>query len=62
MELEFFKPKNEILQKYIEGYYFLTKKETEPIVEYLKFSNSYSILYCLFIKIQKINRLTSNLN
>ncbi|WP_396144050.1 helix-turn-helix domain-containing protein [Flavobacterium sp.] len=44
MEIKFFKPKSEILQKYIEGYYFLTKKETEPTVEYLTFPNNYSII------------------
>ena len=44
MLLKFYKPKNEILQKYIEGYYFLIKKEEEPTVEYLTFPNNYSII------------------
>lgn len=44
MELKFYNPKSEILSNYIEGYYFLTKKETEPKVEYLTFPNNYSII------------------
>lgn len=44
MEITFFKPKSEILQEYIEGYYFLTKKREEPEVEYLAFPNNYSII------------------
>lgn len=44
VELKFYKPKSEILSNYIEGYYFLTKKETEPRVEYLTFPNNYSII------------------
>lgn len=44
MELKFYKPKNEILSNFIEGYYFLTQKETESTVEYLTFPNNYSII------------------
>ena len=44
MEIKFFKPKSKILQKYIEGYYFLTKKSNEPAVEYLTFPNNFSII------------------
>ena len=44
MEIKFFKPKSIILQKYIEGYYFLTKKSDEQTVEYLTFPNNYSII------------------
>ncbi len=44
MDLKFFKPKSKILQNYIEGYYFLTKKEDEPPIEYLTFPNNFSII------------------
>ncbi len=44
MELKFFKPKNEILNNFIEGYYFLTQKESDSTVEYLTFPNNYSII------------------
>jgi AraC-like DNA-binding protein len=44
VQLKFYKPKNEILSNFIEGYYFLTQKETNPSVEYLTFPNNYSII------------------
>ncbi len=44
MEIKFFKPKNEILQKYIEGYYFLTNSKADLPVEYFTFPNNYSII------------------
>lgn len=44
MELTFFRPKSEILQNYIEGYYFLTTKEDDSKVEYLTFPNNFSII------------------
>lgn len=44
MEIKFFKPKSEILQKYIEGYYFLTNKKSDSIVEYYTFPNNFSII------------------
>jgi AraC-like DNA-binding protein len=44
LQINFFKPKNTILQKYIEGFYFLTKKENEAIIEYVTFPNNYSII------------------
>ena len=44
MKLEFYKPKNKLLHPYLEGYYFLTKKESEPTVEYLTFPNNFSII------------------
>ncbi|WP_395053217.1 helix-turn-helix domain-containing protein [Flavobacterium sp.] len=44
MEIKFFKPKSKLLQNYIEGYYFLTKKVDEPSVKYLTFPNNYSII------------------
>lgn len=44
MKLEFYKPKNKLLHPYMEGYYFLTKLESEPTVEYLTFPNNFSII------------------
>ena len=44
MEIKFFKPNSKLLQNYIEGYYFLTKKVDEPNVKYLTFPNNYSII------------------
>lgn len=44
MRLEFYKPKNKLLDPYMEGYYFLTKQEDEPTVEYLTFPNNFSII------------------
>jgi AraC-like DNA-binding protein len=44
LEIKFFKPKCKILQNYIEGYYFLTKKQNETSVQYLTFPNNYSIV------------------
>ena len=44
MEIKFFKPKNEVLQKYIEGYYFLTNSKSDLPLEYYTFPNNYSII------------------
>lgn len=44
MEIKFYKPKSEILQNYLEGYYFLTNKKSDTIVEYFTFPNNYSIV------------------
>ena len=44
MEIKFYKPKNKILQLYIEGYYFLTNKKEDPIIEYFTFPNNFSII------------------
>lgn len=44
MEIKFFKPKNEILQKYIEGYYFLTNSKSDIPISYYTFPNNYSII------------------
>ncbi|WP_298115421.1 AraC family transcriptional regulator [Flavobacterium sp.] len=44
MEIKFFKPKSEILQKYIEGYYFLTNSKSDLPIEYFTFPNNYSIV------------------
>lgn len=44
MVIKFFKPKNETLQKYIEGYYFLTNTRSDLPIEYYTFPNNYSII------------------
>lgn len=44
MNLRFYKPKNKLLHPYMEGYYFLSKKESEPSFEYLTFPNNFSII------------------
>lgn len=44
MEIKFFKPKNEVLQKYIEVYYFLTNSKSDLPLEYYTFPNNYSII------------------
>lgn len=44
MKLEFYTPKNEILQKYIEGYYFISgNKKSEPL-HYRTFPNNFFIV------------------
>jgi AraC-like DNA-binding protein len=44
LEIKFFKPKSEVLQKYIEGYYFLTNSKSDLPIEYYTFPNNYSII------------------
>jgi AraC-like DNA-binding protein len=44
LNIKFYKPKSEILQHYIEGYYFLTNKKSDAIVEYFTFPNNFSII------------------
>ncbi len=44
MKIEYFKPKNIVLQKYIEGYYFLTNAKGELENNYLTFPNNYCIV------------------
>ncbi|MBL0911162.1 MAG: helix-turn-helix transcriptional regulator [Bacteroidia bacterium] len=44
MKLDFYKPKNEILQKYIEGYYFISEDKNSGPVTYYTFPNNFSIL------------------
>jgi AraC-like DNA-binding protein len=44
LEIKFFKPQNKILQQYLEGYYFMSKNENEPDIEYLTFPNNFSII------------------
>jgi len=44
MELAFYKPRNQILQKYIKGYYFITDDQTDKSLTYRTFPNNYTIL------------------
>lgn len=44
MKLEFYKPKNQILKKYIEGFYFLTQDKIFNQIKYLTFPNNYCVL------------------
>ncbi|GAA3746586.1 hypothetical protein GCM10022422_33740 [Flavobacterium ginsengisoli] len=44
MNLDFYQPKNEILKKYIDGYYFISKDKTSGSIQYLTFPNNFCIL------------------
>ena len=44
MTTKFFKPKNPILQQYIEAYYFLTHSENDNPVTYYTFPNNFSYI------------------
>lgn len=44
MELVFCRTRNNILQKYIEGYYFISEDKNSNIIRYKTFPNNYSIL------------------
>lgn len=44
MKLEFYTPKNTLLKKYIEGYYFFAENETNEPVHYRTFPNNYCIV------------------
>lgn len=44
MQLQYFKPKNKLLARYLEGYYFLDRDRDEPAVEYFTFPNNFSII------------------
>jgi len=44
MNLAFYKPRNQILQKYIKGYYFITDDHTDKSLTYRTFPNNYTIL------------------
>jgi len=43
MEIPFYKPKSEILKKYIDGYYFMSEKENLQSNRYWSFPNNYCI-------------------
>ncbi len=44
MKPDFYKPQNKILQKYIEGYYFISEDKNSKSVKYFTFPNNYCIL------------------
>lgn len=44
MKLEFYKPKNKKLQKYIEGYYFISEDKNSKAIQYFTFPNNFCIL------------------
>ncbi|KFC20185.1 helix-turn-helix domain-containing protein [Chryseobacterium sp. FH1] len=43
MKFEFYKPKNELLRKYIEGYYFISPDENAEPLHYWTFPNNFFI-------------------
>ncbi|QMV67966.1 helix-turn-helix domain-containing protein [Sphingobacterium paramultivorum] len=44
MKVQFFKPKNEILQKYIEGYYFMSENEVLKSNRYWTFPTNFCLV------------------
>lgn len=44
MQLDFYRPKNEILKKYIEGYYFISPTPKHQTITYWTFPNNYFIV------------------
>lgn len=44
MKLEFYKPQNETLKKYIEGYYFINEDRNSNQIKYFTFPNNFCIL------------------
>ncbi|WP_158730025.1 MULTISPECIES: AraC family transcriptional regulator [unclassified Flavobacterium] len=44
MEVQFFKPKNEILKKYIDGYYFMTENESLKSNKYWTFPSNFCLV------------------
>lgn len=56
MKLEFYKPKNDLLKKYIEGYYFISENKTASAVKYFTFPNN----FCIISAIQNANIFTEN--
>ncbi|NMH29316.1 AraC family transcriptional regulator [Flavobacterium silvaticum] len=44
MKLDFYQPKNAILKKYIEGYYFIQRQENHKSIEYWTFPNNFFIV------------------
>lgn len=44
MQMIFYRPRNATLQKYIEGYYFISEDQNSNIIRYKTFPNNYSIL------------------
>lgn len=44
MNVKFYKPKNSILKKFIEGYYFIANNDISTPLKYLTFPNNFCIL------------------
>ncbi|MEG1589288.1 helix-turn-helix domain-containing protein [Chryseobacterium sp.] len=44
MQLKFYKPTNELLRKYLEGYYFIQKGKRSDPLHYRTFPNNYTIV------------------
>lgn len=44
MQFTFYKPRNELLKKYIESYYFVVPNNSKNEVKYLTFPNNYTIV------------------
>jgi AraC-like DNA-binding protein len=44
MEMEFYRPKHEVLSKYIEGYYFIAPGKTHKPLHYWTFPNNFFIV------------------
>lgn len=44
MKIVFHKTRNAILQKYLEGYYFISEDDSSSMIRYKTFPNNYSIL------------------
>ncbi|WP_223266521.1 helix-turn-helix domain-containing protein [Gelidibacter gilvus] len=44
MKIEFYKPSNNTLRKYIEGYYFIAEDKNSKPIQYFTFPNNYCIL------------------
>lgn len=44
MKVQFYRPRNKILQKHIKGYYFISENEASAPINYLTFPTNYCIL------------------
>jgi len=48
VNLEFFTPQNDLLKRYIEGYYFISEKQAGQVAKYWTFPNNYCIVTANF--------------
>ena len=65
MNIEYYKPKNKILQKYVDGYYFIQEDKQSGSVEYETFPNNnffYTINKNTIVKEEKENIFLSSSN
>jgi hypothetical protein len=44
MKVNFYKPNHPVLEKYIEGYYFIAKDDSDATLNYLTFPDNYFII------------------